>query len=159
MPSIEKGIKAVMLSGVIAGYPVVDVRLAVTDGKEHPVDSKDIAFQIAGREVFKLAVRGAGPALLEPICDIEVTVPDDYTGEVIGDLNTKRARVMGMGQEKGKAIISAEAPLAEMQRYATDLRSLTQGRGIFSMEIVRYDEVPAHLAQEIIEKSKREDEE
>jgi elongation factor G len=159
MPSIEKGIKAVMLAGVIAGYPVVDVRLAVTDGKEHPVDSKDIAFQIAGREVFKLAVRGAGPALLEPICNIEVTVPDDYTGEVIGDLNTKRARVMGMGQEKGKAIISAEAPLAEMQRYATDLRSLTQGRGVFSMEIVRYDEVPAHLAQEIIEKSKREDEE
>lgn len=159
MPSIEKGIKAVMLTGVIAGYPVVDVRLAVTDGKEHPVDSKDIAFQIAGREVFKLAVQGAGPVLLEPICNIEVSVPDEYTGEVIGDLNTKRARVMGMGQEKGKSIISAEAPLAEMQRYATDLRSLTQGRGVFSMEIIRYDEVPAHLAQQIIEESKREKEE
>jgi elongation factor G len=159
MPSIEKGIKGVLRDGVIAGYPVVDVRLAVTDGKEHPVDSKDIAFQIAGREVFKLAVQGAGPVLLEPICNIEVVVPDDYTGEVIGDLNTKRARVMGMGQEKGKSIISAEAPLAEMRRYATDLRSITQGRGVFSMEIIRYDEVPAHLTQQIVEESKRESEE
>ncbi len=158
-PSIEKGIKGVLRDGVIAGYPVVDVRLAVTDGKEHPVDSKDIAFQIAGREVFKLAVRGGGPVLLEPICDIKVTVPDDYTGEVIGDLNTKRARVMGMGQEKGKSIINAEAPLAEIQRYATDLRSITQGRGVFSMEIIRYDEVPAHLTQQIVEETKRKNEE
>ena len=158
-PSIEKGIKAVMQGGVIAGYPVVDVRMAITDGKEHPVDSKDIAFQIAGREVFKLAVQGGGPVLLEPICNIAVTVPDDFTGEVIGDLNTKRARVMGMGQEKGKAIINAEAPLAEMQRYATDLRSLTQGRGIFTMEIIRYDEVPSHLTQQVIEDTRREKEE
>jgi elongation factor G len=158
-PSIEKGIKAVMEQGVIAGYPVVDVRLAVTDGKEHPVDSKDIAFQIAGREVFKLAVQGAGPALLEPICGVDITVPDEYTGDVIGDLNTKRARVMGMGQATGKSIIKAEVPLAEMQRYAIDLRSITQGRGLFSMELLRYDEVPAHLTQEIIEQTKREKEE
>jgi elongation factor G len=157
--SIEKGIKAVMSQGVIAGYPVVDVRVAVTDGKEHPVDSKDIAFQIAGREVFKLAVQGAGPVLLEPIYDVEITVPDEYTGDVIGDLNTKRARVMGMGQSAGKSIVKAEVPLAEMQRYATDLRSLTQGRGLFAMELLRYDEVPAHLTQEIVEKMKREQEE
>jgi elongation factor G len=158
-PSIEKGIKVVLQQGVIAGYPVVDVRLAVTDGKEHPVDSKDIAFQIAGREVFKLAVQGAGPVLLEPIYGVEITVPDEYTGDVIGDLNTKRARVMGMGQASGKSIIQAEVPLAEMQRYATDLRSITQGRGVFSMELLRYDEVPGHLAQEIIEQAKREKEE
>jgi len=154
--SIEKGIKSVMEQGVIAGYPVVDVRVAVTDGKEHPVDSKDIAFQIAGREVFKLAVQGAGPVLLEPVCSVEITVPEDYTGDVIGDLNTKRARVMGMDQAGGKTIVKAEAPLAEMQRYATDLRSFTQGRGLFSMEILRYDEVPAHITQQIIEQSKRE---
>lgn len=158
-PSIEKGIKAVMEQGVIAGYPVVDVRVAVFDGKEHPVDSKDIAFQIAGREVFKLAVQGAGPALLEPVCEMEITVPDEYTGDVIGDLNTKRARVMGMGQVGGKSIVKAEAPLAEVQRYATDLRSFTQGRGVFSMKIIRYDEVPAHLTQELVEKAKREKEE
>jgi elongation factor G len=157
--SIEKGIRSVMEQGVIAGYPVVDIRVAVTDGKEHPVDSKDIAFQIAGREAFKLGVLGAGPVLLEPVCNVEITVPEDYTGDVIGDLNTKRARVMGMDQVSGKTIVKAEAPLAEMQRYATDLRSFTQGRGLFFMEIIRYDEVPTHIAQQIIEQSKREREE
>jgi elongation factor G len=156
MPSIEKGVKAVMEQGVIAGYPVVDVRLAVTDGKEHPVDSKDIAFQIAGREAFKLAVQGAGPVLLEPIYGVEIIVPEEHTGDVIGDLNTKRARVMGMDQSVGKSIIRAEVPLAEMQRYDIDLRSITQGRGVFSMEMLRYDEVPAHLTQAIIEGAKRE---
>jgi elongation factor G len=157
--SIEMGIKNVMQQGVIAGYPVVDVRVAVTDGKEHPVDSKDIAFQIAGREVFKLAVMGARPVLLEPIARVDITVPDEYTGDVIGDLNTKRARVMGMDQQTGKSIVRAEVPLAEMQRYATDLRSITQGRGLFSMEILRYDEVPAHIAQEISAKAQKEREE
>ena len=157
--SIEKGVKNVMQQGVIAGYPVVDVRVAVTDGKEHPVDSKDIAFQIAGREVFRLAVQGAGPVLLEPINSVEIIVPDEYTGDVIGDLNTKRARVMGMGQQVGKSVIQAEVPLAEMLRYATDLRAITQGRGVFSMEILRYDEVPAHLTQQIVEQTKREKEE
>jgi elongation factor G len=156
--SIEKGIKSVMQQGVLAGYPVVDVRVAVTDGKEHPVDSKDIAFQIAGREVFKQAVMGANPVLLEPIYSVEITVPEEYTGDVIGDLNTKRARVMGMDQATGKTIIRAEVPLAEMQRYATDLRSITQGRGLFSMELLRYDEVPAHVAQGVIEEAKREKE-
>ena len=154
--SIEKGIKSVMQQGVIADYPVVDIRVAVTDGKEHPVDSKDIAFQIAGREVFKLAVQGAGPILLEPICRAFIAVPDENTGDVIGDLNTKRARVMGMDQKGGKTIVEAEVPLAELQRYATDLRALTQGRGTFSMEVLRYDEVPAHLTQEIVAQSKRE---
>jgi len=154
--SIQKGVKQVLGQGPIAGYPVVDVKAIVYDGKEHPVDSKDIAFQIAGREVFKKVMRQAGPVLLEPIHKVAVTVPEEYTGDIIGDLNTKRAQVQGMDQKAGKTIITALAPLAEMQRYATDLRSLTQGRGIFSMELDHYEPVPAHLAQEIIEAHKKE---
>jgi elongation factor G len=156
--SIEKGIKQVIDQGVIAGYPVVDVKAVVYDGKEHPVDSKDIAFQIAGREVFKKVMLEAGPVLLEPIYSVTITVPEEYTGDIMGDLNTKRARVQGMGQSSGKAVITALVPLAEMQRYATDLRSLTQGRGIFSMELDHYENVPTHLAQEIIEAHQREKE-
>ncbi|MGD8997669.1 MAG: elongation factor G [Anaerolineae bacterium] len=156
--SIEKGIKQVLEQGVIAGYPVVDVRAAVYDGKEHPVDSKDIAFQIAGREVFKKVVMGASPVLLEPIHKVSVTVPEEYTGDIIGDLNTRRAQVQGMDQRAGKTVISALVPFAEMQRYATDLRSLTQGRGLFLMTFDHYEQVPHHLQQEIVEAHKREEE-
>jgi elongation factor G len=156
--SIEKGIKQVLEQGVIAGYPVVDIRAVVYDGKEHPVDSKDIAFQIAGREVFKKVVNGASPVLLEPIHKVSVTVPEEYTGDIIGDLNTRRAQVLGMDQRAGKTVISALAPFAEMQRYATDLRSLTQGRGLFSMTFDHYEQVPHHLQQEIVEAHKREQE-
>jgi len=156
--SIEKGIRQVMSQGVIAGYPVVDLRAVVFDGKEHPVDSKDIAFQIAGREVFKRVVKGAGPTLLEPIYTVSVTVPEEYTGDIIGDLNTRRAQVQGMDQRAGKTIVNALAPFAEMQRYATDLRSLTQGRGLFSMTFDHYEPVPSHLMQEIVEAHQREQE-
>ncbi len=149
--SIEKGVRRVLEQGVIAGYPVVDVLAAVFYGKEHPVDSKDIAFQIAGREVFKKVMLDAGPVLLEPIYKVTITVPEEFTGDIMGDLNTKRARVQGMDQKGGKSVISALVPLAEMQRYATDLRSLTQGRGLFSMELDHYAELPAHQAQPIIE--------
>jgi elongation factor G len=155
--SIEKGIKQVLNRGGIAGYPVVDVRAVVYDGKEHPVDSKDIAFQIAGREVFKMVMLDAGPVLLEPIYKVEVIVPEEYTGDIIGDLNTKRAQVQGMDQRVGRTVISAIVPLAEMQRYSTDLRSLTQGRGIFSMEFDHYQEVPSHLMEEIVAAHKREE--
>ena len=155
-PSIEKGIRQVMEQGVIAGYPVVDVKAVVYDGKEHPVDSKDIAFQIAGREAFKKVMLGAGPVLLEPIYKVTIIVPEEYTGDVMGDLNTKRARVLGMEQQGGKSIITALAPLAEMQRYVSDLRSLTQGRGLFSMEFDHYEEVPPHLAEKIIAEAKKE---
>ncbi|RME37744.1 MAG: elongation factor G, partial [Thermoflexia bacterium] len=126
-PSIEKGIRQVLEGGVLAGYPVVDVKAVVYDGKEHPVDSKDIAFQIAGREAFKKVMLGAGPVLLEPIYKFTITVPEEFTGDVMGHLNTKRARVLGMEQSGGKSTIIALAPLAEMQRYATELRSMTQG--------------------------------
>jgi len=153
-PSIEKGVKAVLKQGVIAGYPIVDVRVAVYDGKEHPVDSKDIAFQIAGREAFKEAFMQAAPVLLEPIYAFEITTPDEFSGDVISDLNSRRARVQGMNQRDGKAIITAEGPLAEMQQYATNLRALTQGRGVYSMEFSHYAIVPTHLAQEIIQEAR-----
>lgn len=158
-PSIEKGIRSVLEQGVIAGYPVVDVRAEIYDGKMHPVDSKDIAFQIAGREAFKAAFEKAGPVLLEPIVKVKVVVPDAYVGDIIGDLNTRRALVQGMGQERGKSVIEAQAPLAEMQRYAADLRSLTQGRGIYSIEPSHYAVVPGNIAVDVIEAAKKEREE
>ena len=155
-PSIEKGIKSVMEAGVLAGYPVVDVFVAVTDGKEHPVDSKDIAFQIAARECFKAAFLKAGPVLLEPICDVTITVPEEYMGDILNDLNTRRGRVLGMDQQHGRSIVTAQVPLAEMQRYATSLRALTQGRGLYTIKVSHYEQVPTHLAQEIIAAAKRE---
>jgi len=158
-PSIEKGVKAVMEQGVIAGYPVVDVMAAVFDGKEHPVDSKDIAFQIAGREVFKLAVKSAGPVLLEPIYLYTVTVPEEYMGDVLSDLNTRRAQVQGMDQIGENSIVTALVPLAEMQRYVSDLRSITQGRGVFSLEFTDYQQVPSHLIDQLVAASQREAEE
>lgn len=158
-PSIEKGIKSAMEEGPLAGYPVVDVRCEVYDGKEHPVDSKDIAFQIAGREVFKKVFLQAKPALLEPIMKVEVIVPDEYVGDIISDLNTRRAVVQGMTQERGRSVVKALVPLAEMQRYATDLRSITQGRGVFKMEFSHYEIVPEHIAQKIIEQARKEKEE
>jgi elongation factor G len=158
-PSIEKGVKAVMEQGVIAGYPVVDVLAAVYDGKEHPVDSKDIAFQIAGREVFKKAVKSAGPVLLEPIYKYTVTVPEEFMGDVLSDLNTRRAQVLGMDQITDNSIVTAMVPLAEMQRYVSDLRSITQGRGVFTLEYSNYQQVPTHLTEQIIAASQREAEE
>jgi elongation factor G len=158
-PSIEKGIKSVLTQGAIAGYPVVDVKAAVYDGKEHPVDSKDIAFQIAGREVFKMAVKQAGPVLLEPVYKYTITVPEEFMGDVLSDLNTRRAQVLGMDQVGDHSVVTALVPLAEMQRYVSDLRSRTQGRGVFSMEYVHYQQVPAHLTDQIIAESQKEAEE
>ncbi len=158
MPSIEKGIKSVLQSGVIAGYPVVDVKAVVYDGKEHPVDSKDIAFQIAGREVFKLAFKEAGPVLLEPIVVLEITVPEANMGDVIGDLSSRRGQVLGTDTSGGKAVIRAQVPLAEVLRYSNDLRSFTQGRGVYTMEFSHYATVPPHVAEAVIAQAKREEE-
>ncbi len=155
-PSIEKGIKSRLAEGPLAGYPVVDVRCEVYDGKMHPVDSKDIAFQIAGREVFKKTFLAAGPVLLEPIMDVHITVPEEYMGDIMSDLNTRRGRVQGMEQAKGKGIVTALVPLAEMQRYAIDLRSITQGRGFYTMKVAHYDPVPSHIAEGIIAQSKKD---
>jgi len=156
MGAIDKGVKSVMKDGVIAGYPVKNVHVSVYDGKEHPVDSKPVAFEIAGREVFKLAVKDASPVLLEPIMDVRIVVPETNMGDVLGDLNTRRARVQGMDSEKGRSIVTAKVPLAEMQRYTTDLRSITGGRGVFSMTLSHYEVVPTHLTQEILDARQKE---
>ena len=155
-PSIEKGIRSVLDRGVIAGYPVVDVKAVVFDGKEHPVDSKDIAFQAAGRESFKAAMALAGPVLLEPIYRIYITVPEEYMGDVMGDLNTRRGRVSGMEQKANRSIVSALVPMAEILRYGTDLRSMTQGRGTYSIEFDHYDPVPAQLVDGVVAAFKQE---
>jgi elongation factor G len=154
--AVEKGCRQSLESGVVAGYPMTGVRAVVTDGKEHPVDSKEIAFQIAGRECFKKAALGAGPQLLEPIYEVTVTVPHDHMGDIMGDLNSRRARVLGMDQEGMKAMVRAEVPLAEMQTYSADLRSMTQGRGVYRMSFLRYGKVPTHLQEQIIAEAQKE---
>ncbi len=158
MASIEKGIRNVMKDGVVAGYPVHNVMVSVYDGR-HPVDSKPIAFEVAGREAFKLAFKGAGAVLYEPIYKAKVIVPESNMGDVLGDMNSRRARVQGMDTQKGRSIVTANVPLAEMLHYTTILRSMTGGRGYFTMEFDHYEMVPQHLAQEIIEAKRREDEE
>lgn len=156
--AVEKGCKQALQNGVMADYPMTGIKAVVYDGKEHPVDSKEIAFQIAGRECFKKATLGANPVLLEPIYEVVVTVPADNMGDIMGDLNSRRARVLGMDQEGTKAIVKAEVPLAEMQTYSADLRSMTQGRGVFSMEFLRYGRVPTHLQENIVAQRQQEKE-
>ena len=156
LPPIEKGIKATMERGAFAGYPMSNVKVIVYDGKEHEVDSKPVAFEIAGREAFKLAVQDAGPVLFEPIMNVRVTVPDANMGDVMSDLNTRRGRVQGTESERGNTVIVAHVPMAEMTRYTTQLRSITGGRGYFTMEFDHYDVVPTQIAGTIIEAHKKE---
>jgi elongation factor G len=157
LSSAEKGIRAVLADGVIAGYPVEMVKVTVFDGKEHAVDSKDIAFQIAGREAFRDAFRKAQPVLLEPIMDIRITVPESMMGDIMSDLNTRRGRVQGMDSVGLKSVVTAEVPLSEMLRYGNDLRSMTGGRGIYTMEFNRYDKMPNHVQEEIVAQAATEE--
>lgn len=154
--STEKGIRSVLESGVLAGYPISGVKVVLYDGKEHPVDSKDIAFQIAGREAFKEAFLAANPSLLEPIMEVKITVPESLMGDVMGDLNTRRGRVMGMDSVANKSIINAQVPLAEMLRYGATLRSITGGRGIYTMHFSHYERVPHNIQAEIVAQSQQE---
>lgn len=156
LPAIEKGIANTMAQGVVAGYPMSNVKVIVYDGKEHPVDSKPVAFEIAGREAFKLAVQDAGPVLFEPIMNARVIVPEANMGDVMSDLNTRRGRVQGTESERGNTVVMAHVPLAEMLRYTTNLRSITGGRGYFTMEFDHYEVVPQHLAADIIEAHRKE---
>jgi elongation factor G len=156
MPAIEKGIRNVMKEGILAGFTISGIKVEVFDGKEHPVDSKPIAFEVAGREAFKLAFKDAGPVLLEPIMNVKVIVPEDKMGDILGDMNSRRARVQGMDTEKGHSTVTAKVPLVEMLRYTTDLRSLTGGRGIFDMELDHYEVVPTHVAQGVIDAHQKE---
>ncbi len=155
-PSIEKGVRSVLEQGVIAGYPIVDVKAIVFDGKEHPVDSKDIAFQTAGRESFREAFAEATPVLYEPIMEVKITVPESMMGEIMGDLNTRRARVQGMDNDGPRSIVTATVPLAEMMRYGNELRSMTGGRGLYTMNPSHYDQVPFQIAQTIMAAHKAE---
>ena len=159
IPSVEKGLRENIVKGVLAGYPMVGLHAKLYDGSYHPVDSSEMAFKTAARIAYKKGCMEAGPTLLEPIMHVEVFVPDDYMGDIMGDMNKRRGRIMGMNQVDGMQKLEAEAPLAEMFKYATDLRSMTQARGHFSMKFERYEEVPASVAQKIIENAKHEEEE
>ena len=150
----EQGMKETCESGVLAGYPLIDVKATLVDGSYHDVDSNEMAFKIAGSMALKAAVGKASPVLLEPMMKVEVEVPENFLGDVMGDLNSRRGQIEGMGSEQGLAKVTAKVPLAEMFGYATDIRSRTQGRGIFSMEFSHYEEVPRNVAEAIIAKSK-----
>jgi len=150
IPAVEKGVNEALHEGVLARYPVVDIKTTVYDGSYHPVDSSEICFKIAGAGALKKGLSQGQPILLEPIMNIRVEVPESYTGDVIGDLNTKRARVQGMNPEAGNNVIEAQVPLAEILRYTIDLKTMTQGRGSYNAEFSHYEEVPSHIAQKII---------
>ncbi|WP_120945773.1 elongation factor G [Helicobacter labacensis] len=154
IPAVDKGIQEAMQSGVLAGYPVVDFKVTLYDGSYHEVDSSEMAFKIAGSMAFKEASRAANPVLLEPMMKVEVEVPEEYMGDVIGDLNRRRGQINAMDDRLGLKIVNAFVPLVEMFGYSTDLRSATQGRGTYSMEFDHYGEVPANIAKEIVEKRK-----
>lgn len=150
IPAVEKGVYEGLHEGVLAGYPVVDIRVRLYDGSFHPVDSSEICFKIAGAQAAKKGLSAGQPVLIEPVMNLEVTIPDEFTGDIIADLNTKRARVSGMNPGGGKNIIAAQVPQAEILRYAIDLKSITQGRGSFTMEFSHFEETPPNVSQKII---------
>ena len=150
IPAVDQGIQGAMQAGVLAGYPVVDVKVTLYDGSFHEVDSSEMAFKIAGSMAFKEACRKAGPVLLEPIMKVSVIVPDDYLGNVIGDLNSRRGQIQGQENRTGATQVDSLVPLANMFGYATDLRSSTQGRGQYSMEPHSYVQIPKNIAEKIV---------
>ncbi len=154
IPAIEKGIKDAASRGYLAGFPVVDFRVILYDGSYHDVDSNDMSFQMAGRIAFRKAMEQAKPTILEPVMHVEITVPDEFAGSIMGDLNSRRGRIQGMDNKAGNTVVKAEVPMAEMLTYGVDLTSMTQGRGSFNMEMHHYDAVPGQLQEKIIEKAK-----
>lgn len=157
-PAVEKGLQESILRGVLAGYPVVNLKATLVDGSYHPVDSSEMAFKMAASLAYKKGMAEAQPVLLEPIGHLEVSVPSQYMGDVIGDINKRRGRVLGMNPAgKGMETIVAEVPLSEVHKYATDLRSMTQARGSFTVEFERYEEAPPAVAQKVIEESKADE--
>ncbi len=156
IPSVEKGVREAMTKGPLAGYPVIDIQVTCYDGSFHPVDSSDIAFQIAGSMAFKNAYPNASPILLEPIMKAEIKIPEEYLGDITGDLNARRGKIISIDAEGRKKVVKVLAPWAELKRYAIDLKSMTQGRGTFSMEFSHYEEVPAHIQTKIIEEAQKE---
>jgi len=156
IPAVEKGIRDAAGRGYLAGFPVVDFRVVLYDGSYHDVDSNDLSFQMAGRIAFKKAMETAKPTILEPIMAVEITVPDDFAGSIMGDLNSRRGRIQGMDNKAGNTVVKAEVPMAEMLTYGVELTSMTQGRGSFNMEMHHYDVVPGQLQEKIIEKARAE---
>jgi elongation factor G len=156
IPAVEKGIVEAASRGYLAGYPVVDIRVTLYDGSYHPVDSSEMAFKVAGSLAFKKAMEEAQPVLLEPIMNVEIYAPQDYAGDIMGDLTSRRGRLQGMDIKRDTQVIKAQVPMAEMVSYAPVLTSMTGGRGTFHMEFSRYDEVPAHIAQKIIEEANKD---
>ena len=155
IPSVEKGVTKALEQGVLAGFPIVDLKAVIYDGSYHDVDSSGMSFEIAGNQALRKGISQASPILLEPVMKLTVTVPDAYTGEVMSDLNGKRGRILGMTPHESVTAIEAEVPRAETQRYAQDLRSLTQGRGVYKLEFDHYDPVPPNIEQRVIEEIKR----
>lgn len=155
IPAVEKGVNEAAHLGIFAGYELTDCQITLLDGKHHPVDSSEMAFKLAASQALKEAINGSGGTLLEPIMNIKVFAPDSNAGDVVSDLNTKRAKIHGINPEGGMSVIDAEVPLAEVQRYASDLRSITQGRGVFELEFDHYGEVPHQAAQKVIEAHKK----
>ncbi|MEO7804081.1 MAG: elongation factor G [Actinomycetota bacterium] len=156
IPSVQKGVEKTMAEGAVAGYPVVDVRVTLVDGKFHPVDSSDMAFQIAGSIGFREAVHDAGVTLLEPVMDLEVMAPDEFLGDIMGDLNSKRGRIQGTEAIGQRQLVKARVPMSEIARYAIDLRSMTHGKGTFRTTFSHYEEVPSHLTDKIVAEAKTE---
>jgi elongation factor G len=156
--SVDRGIQEKMVEGIMAGYPVVDLKVELFDGKEHPVDSKDIAFQIAGREAIKEAVMKASPVLLEPIVKLEVVVPSKYMGDITGDISSRRGRVLGMDSMGELQVVHAEVPYAEVQQYSAHLQSVTGGEGSYSIEFLRDEIMPSNLAESVISMHQSESE-
>ena len=153
IPAVSAGIQEAMRNGVIAGFPVVDIKAKIYDGSYHEVDSDEISFKVAGSIAFKEGARKARPILLEPIMDVEVVTPEEYLGDVMGDLNSRRGKIEGFSARKDAQVIKATVPLSEMFGYATTLRSATQGRAIYTMQFAHYSEVPKNVAEEIAEKT------
>jgi len=156
IPAVEKGVRDTAARGYLAGYPVVDFRVTLYDGSYHDVDSNDLSFQLAGRLAFRKAMEQAKPTLLEPVMRVEITVPDEFAGSIMGDLNSRRGRIQGMDNKGGNTVVKAEVPMAEMLTYGADLTSMTQGRGTFAMEMAHYDLVPQQLQEKIITHAKAE---
>ncbi|MEA2470700.1 MAG: elongation factor, partial [Thermoleophilaceae bacterium] len=158
IPAVQKGIEEAMAQGVVAGYPLKGVKVRLFDGSYHSVDSSEMAFKVAGSMAFKQAAEQAKPALLEPIMTVSVSVPEAHVGDVIGDLNSRRGRPLGMEPKGTMSEVKAEVPMSEMLSYAPDLRSITGGQGDYTMDFARYEEVPAHLAQKVIAAASEEKE-
>jgi len=158
IPAVDKGIRETLGKGILAGYPVQDFQITLYDGSHHSVDSSEMAFKIAGAMAFKKALEAAGPILLEPVMEMEINIPDECVGDVIGDMNSRRGKVLGMDPQAGSQVIKAQVAMSEVLKYAPELRSMTSDRGLFTMEFSHYEEVPSHLLAKLLEQLNQKDE-